>query len=197
MKTSPSSNRLADWKTLYFGKMLHFKKLEMLFKPLKWIWLGEDDEKMPRQEDIDTAPVIMKDDTHVTFESIELAPGDRAEIVLAPRRPVVAPVLFVSSTQKDSSIVIEQIVHGDRAESATQVFGGETPGSHGSQTLSLDSLRFGRQLDLIVTENEPIKILVANSGRFKTTVGASLVTNSPEPKTTYQLSGDKIVQDKG
>jgi hypothetical protein len=196
----------------------------MLFKPLKWIWLGEDDEKMPRQEDIDTAPVIMKDDTHVTFESIELAPGDRAEIVLAPRRPVVAPVLFVSSTQKDSSIVIEQIVHGDRAESATQVFGGETLGSQipgsqtlgsqtlgsqtlgsqtlgsqtlGSQTLSLDSLRFGRQLDLIVTENEPIKILVANSGRFKTTVGASLVTNSPESKTTYQLSGDKIVQDKG
>lgn len=132
-----------------------------------------------KQDEIDTAPVVMKDDTHVTFESIELLPGDRAELVLAPSRPVCRPVLFVSSTQKDSAVVIEQISHGRSA-----IFEGEN--------LNIENMRFGKQTEFIVTPSEPIIVLVSNPSPLKTTVGASLVTNTPPPETTYRLKRAEI-----
>jgi len=138
---------------------------------------------MPNQDDIDTAPVILRDDTNVTFESIELAPGDRAEIVLSPKRPVANAVLFVSSTQRDSAVVIEQVLHGGIA-----IFG--------EDRLTIEQLKYGKKIDFIVTESEPLAVVVSNPSPLKTTVGASLVTNEPESKTAYQLRDDEIVQDE-
>ena len=138
---------------------------------------------MPNQDEIDTAPVVMRDDTHVTFESIELSPGDRAELVLSPEKPVRSPVLFVSSTQKDSTVIVEQILHG-----RTAIF--EREG------LTLEKLRFGKKVDLTITAEEPIVVVVANPSPLKTTVGASLVTNEPEDDTTYRLTGENIPPDR-
>lgn len=137
---------------------------------------------MKDQNDIDTAPVLMKENTQVTFESIELPPGDRAELVLSPERALRCPILFLSSTNKDSTIVIEQIVHG-----RTAIFDREN--------ITLEQLRFGKATGLTVTESEPIKIIVINTSPFKTTVGASLVTNESVQDTTYRLSGNQIAQD--
>ena len=138
---------------------------------------------MKNQDEIDTAPVVVKDDLRVTFESVELAPGDRAEIVLAPERPLLSPILFMSTTQKESTVTVEQIVHG-----YTAIFEGEN--------LTLDQLRFGKPTRLTITESEPIKIVIVNTSPFKTTIGASLVANDQSSDTTYRLKGDQIAKDK-
>jgi hypothetical protein len=138
---------------------------------------------MKNQDEVDTAPVLFKDDTRVTFESIELSPGERAELVLIPDRPLRNPILFMSSTQKESDVAIEQVLHGH-----TAIFVREK--------LTLDQLRFGKAAGLTVTENEPIKIIVVNVGPFKTTVGASLVANTTSQDSTYRLSGDQLVKDQ-
>lgn len=138
---------------------------------------------MKNQDEIDTAPVVARDDTRVTFESIDLAPGDKAELVLAPDRPIRNPILFMSNTVKESSVVVEQILHG-----RTAIFEREH--------LTIDQLRFGKPTYLMVTESEPIVIVVINNSPLRTTVGASLVTNQQTESTTYSLSGDQITQDK-
>ena len=138
---------------------------------------------MKNQDEIDTAPVVMRDDVKVTFESIELAPGERAELVLSPERPLRCPILFMSSTMKGSTITIEQIVHGHAA-----IFEREN--------LSINQLRFGKATGLTITESEPIKIVIINTSPFKTTVGASLVMNEKSVDSTYSLTGDDIAQDK-
>lgn len=138
---------------------------------------------MKSQDEIDTAPVFFKDDSRVTFESIELSPGDRAELVLAPERPLRDPILFMSNTQKESTIAVEQILHGK-----TAIFEREK--------LTLDQLRYGKATGLTITENEPIKIIVINTSPFKTTVGASLVANEKAQDSTYSLSSDQLAKDK-
>ena len=119
------------------------------------------------QEDVDTVPIMLQDDSHVTFESIELSPGDRAEIVLSPETAFRCPVLFLSSSPKDSTITVEQVIHG-----RTAIF--EKPPA------TLEQLRFGRPTGLTVTDSEPIKVIVTNTGSVKTTIGASLVANNPK-----------------
>ena len=138
---------------------------------------------MKNQNDIDTAPVLMKENTQVTFESIDLPPGDKAELVLSPVRALRCPILFLSSTNKSSTIVVEQIFHGRSA-----IFEHEN--------LTVEQLRFGKATGLTVTESEPIKIIVINASPFQTTVGASLVTNESVLDSTYRLSGDQIAQDE-
>jgi hypothetical protein len=138
---------------------------------------------MKNQDEIDTAPVVMKDDTRVTFKSIELASGERAELVLSPERPLRCPILFMSSTKKDSTITVEQILHG-----RTVIFEREN--------VTLDSLRFGKPTYLTITENEPIKIVVVNTSPFQTTIGASLVMNEQSQDSTYHLTGEQLAKDK-
>jgi hypothetical protein len=137
---------------------------------------------MKNQDDIVTEPVVVKDDLNVTFESVELAPGDRAEIVLSPKQPLRCPTLFMSNTAKESTITIEQLYHG-----RTAIFANEH--------LTLEQLRFGKPTHITVTESEPIKIVIVNSSPLKTTVGASLVLNA-KPDTTYHLKGKQTAKDK-
>lgn len=138
---------------------------------------------MKIQDDIDTAPVIIRDDTKVTFESIELSPGDKAELILAPERPLRYPTLFMSNSVKESTIAIDQILHG-----RTAIFEREN--------LTLDQLRYGKPTHLTITESEPIIIVVINTSPLRTTVGASLVTNQQSQETTYRLSSEQIAKDK-
>jgi hypothetical protein len=120
---------------------------------------------MQPQDEVDTVPIVLNDATHVTFESIELSPGDRAEIVLSPETALRCPILFLSCTPKEGVIAVEQIIHG-----RTAIF--EKPPT------TLDQLRFGKPTGLTVTESEPIKVIVTNTGSVKTTIGASLVANN-------------------
>jgi hypothetical protein len=114
-----------------------------------------------RNEDlIDTAPVIMDEKTSVVFESLELKINERGEIILSPDKAQRCPTLFM--TDKGSEILIEEILHG------------RTALPHLSQ-LPICAFRFGRQLDVTVTKDEPIKIVIINNGPEPTSIGASLV----------------------
>jgi hypothetical protein len=134
---------------------------------------------MKNQDEIDTNPIVMKDSTKVEFESIDLAPGERAEIILAPKRPLRCPVLFMSSTVKNNQVVVEEVTH-----SRVPILV--------SRDQQLDSFRFGQKIDLLITESEPVKIVLVNNGTTRTLVGASLIANEQEQDTTYRLKGDEI-----
>lgn len=138
---------------------------------------------MKTLDEIDTTPTILKDETSVTFESIDLNPGERAEIVLAPMTAVRDSRLFMSNSNKDSTVNIEQVLHGRAA-----IFLRET--------MLFESFRYGRKIPMTVSDSEPLKILVVNTSPLRTTVSASLASSEDAPDTTYRLSGDQIAKDK-
>jgi hypothetical protein len=138
---------------------------------------------MKTLDEIDTTPTILKDETSVTFESIDLNPGDRAELVLCPMKAVRNSRLFMSSSNKDSTVNVEQVFHG-RSAIFTQ------------ETLRFDSFRYGRKIPMTVSNSEPLKIIVINSSPLRTTVSASLASSEATSDTTYRLSGGQIAKDK-
>lgn len=132
---------------------------------------------MRNEDEIDTAPVIMSDKTSVVFESLDLGPGERGEIVLVPDGPLRCPTLYVADQEKNGRIVIETIFHGQAAI-----------GRLGQ--CQADMYRFGRRLDVMVTKSEPIKIVIINNGQKTATIGASLV-DAPED-STYHLDKEDL-----
>lgn len=121
---------------------------------------------MTRDEDkIDTAPVIMTDKTGVVFESLDLGINERGEIVLSPDKPMRCPTLFMSCY--GSEVLVEDICHG-RTEIARR---GHWP---------VEIFKMGHRLDVTVTKEEPIKIVIINLGPEKSNVGASLVATPPD-----------------
>ena len=116
-----------------------------------------------RDEDrIDTEPVIMTGRTAVVFESLDLEPGERGEIVLAPDRPFSRPTLFMADRDRKGRIVIEAIFHGKTAI-----------GRLGQ--CQADMYRFGRRLDVVASRDEPVKIVIINNNTQPANMGASLV----------------------
>lgn len=138
---------------------------------------------MKNLDDTETTPTLLKDEVSVTFESIDLNPGERAELVLCPMKAVRGSRLFMSNSNKDSTVNVEQVFHG-RAAIFTQ------------ETLRFDSFRYGRKISMTVSDSEPLKIVVVNSSPLRTTVSASLASSEEAPDTTYRLSGDQIAKDK-
>jgi hypothetical protein len=59
-------------------------------------------------------PESIRRDTDVTSESIEVEPNERVEIVLVPNRAMRSPILRMSSSCRDSKVLVEQIVHSRR-----------------------------------------------------------------------------------
>ena len=108
-----------------------------------------------------TAPVIMSDKTYVVFESVVLGPGERGEIVLVPDRPMRDPHIFMSERECEG-VVVEEVVLGQTVVAKD----GRWP---------VEVFKNGHQLDGAVTREAPLKVVVANTGNSKTSVGASLV----------------------
>jgi len=140
-------------------------------------------KKMQNLDDVETTPTILKDETSVTFESIDLNPGERVEIVLAPMKAVRDSRLFMSNSNKDSVVNVEQVFHGRVA-----IFPRET--------MLFESFRYGRKVSMTVSDSEPLKIVVVNTSPLRTTVSASLASSEEKPDTTYRLSGGQIAKDK-
>ena len=127
-----------------------------------------------RDEDLtDTAPVIMGEKTSVVFESLELKINERGEIILSPDKALRCPTLFM--TDRGSEILIEAVFHG-----RTEI---RRLGQH-----PISSFRFGIQLDVTVTRDEPIKIVIINNGPEPTSIGASLVDTPEREESTKKGS---------
>ena len=130
---------------------------------------------MRDEDQIDTAPVIMTDKTSVVFESLELGPNERGEIVLAPARPLRRPALYMADRDKGGQIVVEAVFHGRTAIARLG-------------QCQADMYRFGRRLDVVVTRDEPIKIVIINNGLTPANMGASLV-DTPDDINCENLKG--------
>jgi|GEM_PF-1744571 hypothetical protein len=136
---------------------------------------------MDRDEDkIITEPVIMSDKTDVEFGNVELDVNERGEIVLSPDKPMRRPTIFMSC--QGSEVIVEDIMHGRIALPKR----GPWP---------VELFRLGHQLEVTVTRDEPIKILLINLGPEHSSVGASLVATPPEG-TTYSLRGEGTKEGK-
>jgi len=112
------------------------------------------------ERDENDAKIIFADNALVEFESIRLGPRERGEIVLAPKVPMVHPVLFMS--QVGSRVLVEEIIH-------------KRTSLERKEQWSIEGFRFGRRLDLTVTKDEYLTIIIYNDGEDLTSVGASLV----------------------
>lgn len=124
---------------------------------------------MENQDDIDTGPTLIRRATDITSDSIEIEPGERAEIVLCPERAMRSPILLMSSSYRNNQVVIEAVLHG-RAPILRE-------------DREVESFRLGRLTDLTVTASEPIKIIIANTSDKGTIVSASLVeSGTPTPE---------------
>jgi len=143
--------------------------------------VGRRDDSVRDEDLIDTAPVIMDGKTTVVFESLELKINERGEIILSPDKALRCPTLFM--TDKGSEILIESVFHG-RTEMRPL---GQRP---------ISSFRFGHQLNVTVTRDEPIKIVIINNGPEPTSIGASLV-DTPEPGEPTKPSQKKDPKGKG
>ena len=131
-----------------------------------------------RDEDlIDTAPVIMNERTDVVFENVDLGINERGEITLTPEKPMRRPTLFM--VDKGSEIQVEAVFHG-RSEIRCL------------SCLPIYVFRFGRQLEVTATRDEPIKIVLVNNGPEPTSVGASLVGSPAEHETRYHLRREDL-----
>jgi hypothetical protein len=130
------------------------------------------------RDKIITEPVIVSDKADVEFGNIELDVNEQGEIVLSPDKPMRRPTIYMSC--QGSEVIVEDIFHG-RVALAKQL------GSKGRWPVEL--FRMGHQLDVVVTKDEPIKILVVNLGPEHASVGASLVATPPDD-SKYSLKGD-------
>lgn len=140
--------------------------------------MNQDTNKNPaplREEDkITTEPVIMTDRTDVEFGNIELGINEQGEIVLSPDKPMRRPTIYMSC--QGSEILVEDIFHGRTAITRQ----GHWP---------VELFRMGHQLDVTVTKDEPIKILIVNLGPERSSVGVSLVATPPDDGK-YSLKGE-------
>lgn len=117
----------------------------------------------------DEDPERIRRDTDVTSESIEIEPNERVEIVLVPNRAMRSPILSMSSSCRDSKVLVEQIVHG-----RVPIF---------REDREVENFRRGRLADITVTASEPIKIVIVNTSDKRTIVGASLAeSGTPTPE---------------
>lgn len=118
-----------------------------------------------KTDEIDTVPTVLTNATSVEFGSIELDIGERGEIVLAPSKPMRNPTLYMSCSGK---IEIENVLHGRAAINSKQ--------------WTIETLKMGRKLDVLVNKDEPVKVVIVGLGPERSNVGASLVTTSPDEK---------------
>jgi hypothetical protein len=118
-----------------------------------------------KTDEIDTVPTVLTDATSVEFGSIELDAGERGEIILAPSKPMRNPTLYVSNSGK---IAVESVLHGRVAITSKQ--------------WTAETLKMGRKLDVLVSKDEPVKVVVVGLGPGKSSVGVSLVATPPDEK---------------
>jgi hypothetical protein len=126
---------------------------------------------MDRQDNIDTAKVVIQENTRVEFQSVVVAPGTRVELQVDVSEPMAGATLFMSLDVIGTDIVVEQMAVGNFV-----VVPGPVPAS---------AWRYGQILKDAVSPSEPLRILLVNRDKCEVKVGASLVT--AEKPGTYSL----------
>ena len=114
------------------------------------------------QDQIDTAPVIMKEDTHVEFASALVLPRCRSVIRLPVTETMRSPSLFASADPRENDVVLEELACEDTLLETI-----ETP---------VESLRFGHKVSATLAEGVVLTARVRNDSDQEVRVGVSLVS---------------------
>lgn len=114
------------------------------------------------QDDVDTAPVIAKEDGNVEFNSASIPPGTSAVVTLRATETMRSPTLFASSNPRDDRVVVAEVLCDATALVPDPV--------------TVESLRFGRKLNVTLAEGAVISVKVRNDSDSDASVGVSLVS---------------------
>jgi len=131
------------------------------------------------QDDIDTARVVLRENTRVEFQSTMVMPSQRTQLEIVPEAIMENPVLFMSQEPTFADVTVEQIVVGHFMVVVE-------PGH-------VADFKFGRPLQDTVTPRESLKIVLRHSYLTPVKVGASLVV-SEKPGTYKIVDRQKINQ---
>ncbi len=131
------------------------------------------------QDEIDTAKVVLRENTRVEFQSIIVAPNQRTQLEIAPETNMENPILFMSQEPGNVDVTIEQIIVGHFVILVS-------PGH-------VTDFKFGRPLGETVTPRESLKIVLRHSFGAGVKVGASLIV-SEKPGTYKIVDREKINQ---
>jgi hypothetical protein len=112
-------------------------------------------------DDVDTKPVFTKEG-RVEYNSVLIAPGGRASLDLLVSEPTRSPTLFASCDPRDDRVVVEEV-----SCEGVRMSEGE---------VALESLRFGRKLDVTLAEGVTLRVTVRNDADQDARVGVSLVS---------------------
>jgi len=123
------------------------------------------------EDEIDTARVVLRENTRVEFQSTTLSPRSTVRLVVVPEQSMENPVLFMSQEPADADVLVEQIAVGHFIIVA--------PGR-------VSDYKFGEPLRETVTPQKPLRILLRSEGPLAVKVGASLVTT--EKPGTYRIA---------
>ena len=124
------------------------------------------------QDEIDTAKVVIRENTRVEFQSVVVEPRVRTQLEIAPQLPMEKPVLFMSLEPSSADVEVEQIAVGHFVVIVS-------PGK-------AKDYQFGRPIEETVTARETLRILLRCEDSRSVKVGASLVTN--EKPGTYRIN---------
>jgi hypothetical protein len=119
---------------------------------------------MDSQDDIDTAKVVIKENTRVEFQSVNVAPNARVELLIDVSVPMEGAMLYMSLDVIGADVVVEQMAVGQFVVVAGPVAASEW--------------RYGLVFRETVRPSEPLRILVVNRDSCEIKVGASLVTTN-------------------
>ncbi len=107
--------------------------------------------------EVDTTKVIMKEDLRSELQSVELGPGERRELVLAPTEVMTRPVLTMAGP---AEVTVEQIACGHFVVWAT-------PGT-------VSEYLQGQVIDEFVGPDDPLRVLFVNGLAVKVKINVTL-----------------------
>ncbi len=126
---------------------------------------------MDNQDEIDTAKVVIRENTRVEFQSVLVAPGTRVELQIDVSETMTKATLYMSLDVPGAEVIVEHVAVGQFV-----VVGGPE---------KAESWRKGQILNASVSPKDPLKILLVNQDSREVKVGASLVTT--EKPGTYSI----------
>jgi len=115
------------------------------------------------QDEIDTAPIVLRDGARAEFGSTTIQPGESAELILAPEDAMREPILFVSVNPRDGSVEVTSVTCGGKS-----LIAGRVP---------IETLKFGHPTETGVSRVCPVEIAFVNNDLRPVRVGASLVAS--------------------
>jgi hypothetical protein len=116
------------------------------------------------QDDVDTAPVIVRRDVCLETTSGLIAPDEKVEVVVCPTSSLWKPTLFLEPSTMN--VIVDAVLCGQICLNKTPRYAHE--------------YQYGVRLNATANQKKPIKVILINTGTRAATVRAVLRTRAGE-----------------